>query len=80
MGIPPLCQTAHELHDLGVETDVYVGYRDTMFALEDFEPYAHATFVATEKGDEGYHGFVTDLLKPEAYDAVFTCGPRSAPR
>ncbi len=75
LGIPPLCQTVRELHDLGVETDVFVGYRDTPFALVDFEPYAHAIFVATEKGNEGYRGFVTDLLKPEDYDAVFTCGP-----
>lgn len=75
LGIPPLCQTARELTNKGVETDVYLGYRDQLFVLEDFEPCTHDIFVSTETGDEGYHGFITDLLKPEQYDAVLTCGP-----
>lgn len=75
LGIPPLCQTAKELTAAGVEVDAYIGYRDRLFALEEFEPYCHAIFVSTEDGSEGYRGFITDLLKPEQYDAVFTCGP-----
>lgn len=75
LGIPPLCQTAKELSSHGVEVDVYLGYRDTLFSLEDFEPYCANIFVSTETGDEGYKGFITDLLKPENYSTVFTCGP-----
>lgn len=75
LGIPPLCQTAKELTASGVEVDVYLGYRDELFALEDFEPHCHDIFISTETGSEGYKGFITDLLKPEQYDAVFTCGP-----
>lgn len=75
LGIPPLCQTAKELTAISVEVDAYIGYRDELFALEDFEPYCHDILISTETGSEGYKGFITDLLKPEQYDAVFTCGP-----
>ena len=42
LGIPPLCQTAKELTAIGVEVDAYIGYRDELFALEDFEPYCRS--------------------------------------
>lgn len=75
LGIPPLCETAKEYKAMGYEVDVFLGYRDELFSLEDFEPYCDNIFVSTEKGEEGYKGFITDLLKPEEYGAVFTCGP-----
>ena len=75
VGIPPLCQTAKVLQGNGITVDAYLGFRDVLFAIEDFEPWCTDIFVSTEHGDEGYKGFVTDLLKPEKYDAVLTCGP-----
>jgi len=75
LGIPPLCETSKQLNDSGLQVDTYLGYSDELFALDDFDPYCHDIFVSTEKGDEGYRGFITDLLKPEQYQAVFTCGP-----
>lgn len=75
LGIPPLCQTAKELSEHGVQVDVYLGYRDILFATDDFKPYCQNIILSTENGAHGYHGFITDLLKPEKYDAVFTCGP-----
>ena len=75
VGIPPLCETSKTLHAKGLYVDAYLGFRDVLFALEDFEPWCSDIFVSTEKGEEGYRGFVTDLLKPENYDVVITCGP-----
>lgn len=75
LGIPPLCQTARELSARGIAPDVFLGYRDQLFALEAFEDCTHNIFVSSEQGPEGYRGFVTDLLKPDNYDVVFTCGP-----
>ncbi len=75
VGIPPLCITAQALQKNGVTVDAYLGYRDVLFAVEDFEPWCTDMFISTEHGEEGYKGFVTDLLKPELYDAVLTCGP-----
>lgn len=75
VGIPPLCETAKVLSKKGVSVDAYLGFRDVLFAVEEFEPYCDNIFISTEKGDEGYKGFITDLLKAEQYDAVLTCGP-----
>lgn len=75
LGIPPLCETAKQLNNMDLQVDAFLGYRNDLFALDDFEPYCRDIFVSTEKGDEGYRGFITDLLKPEQYKAVFTCGP-----
>lgn len=75
VGIPPLCETARNLQAKGLSVDAYLGFRDVLFAVEDFEPWCSDIFVSTEKGEEGYRGFVTDLLKPEIYDVVLTCGP-----
>lgn len=75
VGIPPLCETSKILKANGVAVDAYLGYRDDLFAVEDFEPWCENIFVSTEKGEEGYKGFVTDLLDPAKYDAVLTCGP-----
>lgn len=75
VGIPPLCETAKVLSNKGVNVDAYLGFRDVLFAVKDFDPYCANIFVSTENGEEGYKGFITDLLKPENYDAVITCGP-----
>lgn len=75
VGIPPLCETAKVLSNKGTQVDAYLGFRDVLFAVEEFEPWCSDIFISTEKGDEGYRGFVTNLLKPEQYDVVLTCGP-----
>lgn len=75
VGIPPLYETAKKLTSLGGKVDVYLGYKDALFAFEEFEDVCDNIFISSEAGFEGYKGFVTDLLKPAQYDAVFTCGP-----
>lgn len=75
VGIPPLYETAKRLSSNANSVDVYLGYKDVLFAFEEFEDVCNDIFISSETGIEGYKGFVTDLLKPEKYDAVFTCGP-----
>lgn len=75
VGIPPLFETAKKLTSLGNQVDVYLGYKDALFAFEEFEDVCDKIFISSESGFEGYKGFVTDLLHTENYDAVFTCGP-----
>ena len=55
--------------------DVYVGFRDTSYGMDRFVPWCHDVFVATDSGNEGHHGLVTDLLDAKNYDIVLTCGP-----
>ena len=59
----------------GVRPDVYVGFRDTSYGMDRFVPWCHDVFVATDSGNEGHHGLVTDLLDAKNYDIVLTCGP-----
>jgi dihydroorotate dehydrogenase electron transfer subunit len=75
IGIPPLFETAKQLAKKGCKVDVYLGYKDELFAFEPFENVAENIFIATENGNEGYRGFVTDIFKAQNYNAVFTCGP-----
>ena len=76
IGIAPLWFTAETLlKNTENEVDVYLGYRDELFALDHFVILDTDFFIATEYGDEGYHGLITDLFEPDHYDAVFACGP-----
>jgi dihydroorotate dehydrogenase electron transfer subunit len=75
IGIPPLFETAKQLTKNGCHVDVFLGYKEELFALEPFEEVCKNIFIATENGDEGYKGFITDIFPAQNYDAVFTCGP-----
>lgn len=75
IGIPPLYETAKLLKQMGNQVDVYMGYKDILFGFEDFEEVSDSIFISSEVGNEGYHGFITELLHPQDYAAVFTCGP-----
>lgn len=70
IGTAPLIGLSHELEEA---PDVFVGFLDTPYALEDFR---HADLqIATDSGNVGHKGFVTELLDPTQYDAVYACGP-----
>ena len=75
IGIPPLFETAKQLTNKGCLVDVFLGFKDELFAFEPFAEVSHNIFIATEKGSEGYFGFVTDIFTAQNYSAVFTCGP-----
>ena len=75
VGIPPLYDSAKTLLQMGNQVSVFLGYKDELFALEDFAEIGCSLFISCEKGNEGYKGFITDLLHCNLYNAVFTCGP-----
>jgi len=75
IGIPPLFETAKQLTKNGCKVDVFLGYKDELFAFEPFETVCEKIFIAVENEKEGYKGFVTDIFQAKNYDAVFTCGP-----
>lgn len=70
IGIAPLIGLSHSLKQA---PDVYAGFLDSPYALEDFR--AEKMHIATESGKVGRKGFVTELLNPSDYDVVFACGP-----
>jgi len=75
IGIPPLFETAKHLTKKGCTVDVFLGFKDELFAFEPFEEVCENIFIAVENGNEGYKGFVTNIFQAKNYDAVFTCGP-----
>jgi len=75
IGTAPLLLLCKQLCQAGVRPDVYVGFRDTSYGMDRFVPWCHDVFVATDSGNEGHHGLVTDLLDAKNYDIVLTCGP-----
>ena len=62
---------------LGINADVYLGYKDmgNMYISEEFKIYANKTVIVTEDGSFGEKGFVTDFVPYNKYDAVVACGP-----
>ena len=75
IGVAPLLLLCRELAAAGCKPELYAGFRDAPYALEDFLPYCAAISVATDSGAVGYHGLVTGILHPEEFDMVLTCGP-----
>jgi len=78
IGTPPLILLLKELNSRGVESEVYLGFRDTSVLAKDFEELGAKVYIATDSGGEGYRGNVVDLLgklPPEA-DEIFSCGPK----
>ena len=75
IGTAPLLLLCKALCRAGVRPDLYVGFRDTSYGMENFVPWCHMIHLATDSGNEGHHGLVTDLLDVKNYDIVLTCGP-----
>lgn len=74
IGIPPMLQLAKELD---CEKTIVLGYRDSLFLKEEFEPYG-TVIVSTEDGSAGTKGNVIDAIKENnvAGDIIFACGPK----
>ncbi len=75
IGTAPLYQLAKELCAAGTKPDYYCGFRDEPYGVEKFAPLCGKVQLATDSGRFGFHGFVTQLLRPEEYDLVLCCGP-----
>lgn len=74
IGIAPLFYLSKML---GKKADVYLGFKDCVYCVEEFEKYAANTTVVTEDGSVGERGFVTQFIDYSDYDAVVACGPEA---
>lgn len=75
IGTAPMYQLTRELATAGVKPDVFFGFRDTPYCMEDYRGIAGIVKVSTDTGAVGFHGFVTQLYDPADYDVVLVCGP-----
>ena len=75
IGTAPMFQLTRELAAAGVKPDVFFGFRDAPYCMEEYRSIANLVKVSTDTGAVGFHGFVTQLYDPADYDAVLICGP-----
>ncbi|MEG2435310.1 MAG: dihydroorotate dehydrogenase electron transfer subunit [Ruthenibacterium sp.] len=75
IGIAPLLLLAKVLAEKGATVDFYAGFRDIPYRADAFAAVCNSVNIATDSGKAGHKGFVTELLMPENYDVICTCGP-----
>lgn len=59
----------------GKSMDLFCGFRHDVYLTDELEPMVDHLYISTEDGSTGHKGFITDILRPEEYDIVITCGP-----
>lgn len=72
IGIAPLLYLAKKL---GKNADVFLGFKDCVYIVDEFKKYCNDLLITTENGSIGNKGFITDFIDYKKYEAVVTCGP-----
>lgn len=72
IGIAPMLYLSKSLN---ANVDIYSGFRNNVYFLDQFKPYTNNIFISTEDGSMGHKGFITQIFNPLDYDLVYTCGP-----
>lgn len=77
IGIAPMFYLAQRIREQyeSCKLDLYAGFRDRAYSIEQFKPLINNIYISTETGNEGTKGYVTDEFRPELYDTVLCCGP-----
>lgn len=78
LGVPPLLELTCGLIARGVKVDAVLGFREEPFLLAEFEKVGARVHIATENGQNGFRGLVTDLILERKLkaDRYFACGPK----
>ena len=77
IGTAPMLELAKRLRekDKNGKIDVYAGFRDDIYLIDELKEYVDEAYVSTNTGKHGHKGFVTEILDVEKYDTVLCCGP-----
>ncbi|SFC57425.1 dihydroorotate dehydrogenase electron transfer subunit [Clostridium uliginosum] len=77
IGTAPMFELAKRLRtkNKNQKIDLYAGFRDDVYLVDDFNKYVNKVNVSTNTGKHGHKGFITELLNVEEYDTVLCCGP-----
>lgn len=79
VGVPPLYALAAVLRARGQRPVVALGFQSAAdaFYIDEFIKLGCETIVATEDGSLGEKGFVTQIMKSQAFDYYYSCGPNA---
>jgi dihydroorotate dehydrogenase electron transfer subunit len=73
-GIAPLYLMAKEFRGAG-PVHAFLGFQEAPILASRFSEVASRVEVASEAGLGAHHGVVTDVFRPDGYDACYACGP-----
>ncbi|MEG1870440.1 MAG: dihydroorotate dehydrogenase electron transfer subunit [Peptostreptococcaceae bacterium] len=73
IGVAPMRYLVESIK--GAEVNVFSGFRDKVYGLDEIKASGVQVKVSTEDGSEGHKGYVTELFNPADYDLVLCCGP-----
>ena len=73
IGVAPFYEVVKNLKDC--EIDLYAGFKEKSYSIEEFKAYVKNIYISTESGEEGEKGYITDILELDKYDMVLCCGP-----
>lgn len=79
IGVPPMLMTMRVAREMGAQPAAILGFRSRpAVILENAFRAIGETYVCTDDGSYGQHGFVTDVLKTQiaGATAVCACGPK----
>lgn len=80
-GAAPLHFLAKRAAEAGIASCLAIGARtgEGLVLLESFRDIGCTTILATDRGDIGYQGYITEAIAPslKEYDAVYACGPEA---
>lgn len=72
IGIAPMLYLSKYLNN---KPDLYAGFRNEGYYIDSFSQYVDDIFISTEDGSQGHKGYIVDILDPEKYDLIYSCGP-----
>lgn len=75
IGIAPLLELSKHLNS----PDIYLGFKDDVFLLEEFKEHSKTLYLYTEDGSKGTKGFPTSMFSKNIneYKTVYSCGPKA---
>ncbi|MGL4991075.1 MAG: dihydroorotate dehydrogenase electron transfer subunit [Sarcina sp.] len=77
IGIALMLELSKNLNKNNINIDLYAGFRDKPYLLDDIKPYVNEVYLTTDTGKVGKKGFITEILLEniKKYDTVLCCGP-----
>lgn len=72
IGLAPMKYLARSLDN---KVDLYVGYANEDYFLDEMEEYVNEITISSDNGKVGRKGNVLEIFEDKNYDVIYACGP-----
>lgn len=72
IGLAPMKYLAKSLKE---KADLYVGFRDEDYFIDDMKEYVNEIKISSDNGRVGVKGNVLNIFEDKGYDVIYACGP-----